>query len=104
MIHPDRRTFISHAFGAGALIAAAPATAMTQGHVPLPPKSHGAVLDEAYWGLVKESFPLSPGLVLMNAANLCPSPFVVQEAVFEWTRDVDADASFQNRAKFSSST
>ncbi len=50
--------------------------------------------------MVKESFPLAPGLVLMNAANLCPSPFVVQEAVFAWTRDVDADASFQNRAKF----
>ena len=103
MTHPDRRTFISHAFGAGALFAAAaPANAMTPGRVALPPKGQGAVLDEAYWGLVKESFPLSPGLVLMNAANLCPSPFVVQEAVFEWTRDVDADASFQNRAKFSS--
>jgi isopenicillin-N epimerase len=36
----------------------------------------------------------------MNAANLCPSPYPVQEAVFSFTRDVDADASFQNRAKF----
>ena len=36
----------------------------------------------------------------MNAANLCPSPYPVQEAVFRLTRDVDADASFQNRAKF----
>ncbi len=56
--------------------------------------------DEPFWRLVKEQFPLKPGLVLMNAANLCPSPYPVQEAVFRYTRDVDADASFQNRAKF----
>jgi selenocysteine lyase/cysteine desulfurase len=56
--------------------------------------------DEAFWRLVKEQFPLRDGLILMNAANLCPSPYPVQEAVFRYTRDVDADASFQNRAKF----
>jgi selenocysteine lyase/cysteine desulfurase len=37
----------------------------------------------------------------MNAANLCPSPYPVQQAVFRFTRDVDSDASFHNRAKFS---
>lgn len=57
-------------------------------------------VDEAFWRLVKEQFPLRRGLILMNAANLCPSPYPVQEAVFRFTRDVDADASFQNRAKF----
>jgi selenocysteine lyase/cysteine desulfurase len=36
----------------------------------------------------------------MNAANLCPSPYPVQDAVFRHTRDVDGDASFQNRGKF----
>ncbi|NIN71154.1 MAG: aminotransferase class V-fold PLP-dependent enzyme [Gemmatimonadetes bacterium] len=56
--------------------------------------------DESFWRLVKEQFPLRDGLILMNAANLCPSPYPVQEAVFRFTRDVDADASFQNRAKF----
>ncbi len=56
--------------------------------------------DEAFWRLVKEQFPVRPGLILMNAANLCPSPYPVQEAVFRFTRDVDGDASFQNRAKF----
>jgi selenocysteine lyase/cysteine desulfurase len=56
--------------------------------------------DEAFWLIVKEQFPLRPGLALMNAANLCPSPYPVQEAVFSYTRDVDADASFQNRSKF----
>lgn len=56
--------------------------------------------DESFWRLVKDQFPLRDGLILMNAANLCPSPYPVQEAVFGFTRDVDADASFQNRAKF----
>jgi selenocysteine lyase/cysteine desulfurase len=37
----------------------------------------------------------------MNAANLCPSPYPVQRAVFRLTRSVDQDASFHNRAKFS---
>jgi selenocysteine lyase/cysteine desulfurase len=36
----------------------------------------------------------------MNAANLCPSPYRVQETVFRHTRDVNRDASFQNRGKF----
>ena len=60
----------------------------------------GAVTDEAFWRLVKDQFPLRPGLILMNAANLCPSPYPVSDAVFRFTHDVDADASFQNRGKF----
>ena len=57
------------------------------------------VADEDFWRLVKRAFSLRPDLILMNAANLCPSPASVQERVFELTRDVDRDASFQNRAK-----
>ncbi|MFQ5753257.1 MAG: hypothetical protein ACE5HI_14795 [bacterium] len=56
--------------------------------------------NERFWQMVKEQFPLRPGLTLMNAANLCPSPYPVIETVFGLTRDVDADASFPNRSKF----
>jgi selenocysteine lyase/cysteine desulfurase len=56
--------------------------------------------DEAYWARVREQFSIAPGIVLMNAANLCPSPYPVQDAVFRHTRDIDGDASFQNRGKF----
>ena len=100
MTHPDRRTFVRHALGAGALIASTPSRSLAASRPPLSPRDAAAPLDEAYWNLVKESFPLAPGFVIMNAANLCPSPYVVQDAVFAWTRDVDADASFQNRGKF----
>ena len=63
----------------------------------LPSSAEG---DEAFWELVKDQFPLRPGLMLMNAANLCPAPYPVIEAVFGLTRDIDEDASFQNRDKF----
>ena len=56
--------------------------------------------DETFWGLVKGLFPIRKGLIMMNAANLCPSPYVVQQLVFKYMQDVDADPSFPNRAKF----
>jgi isopenicillin-N epimerase len=57
--------------------------------------------EEPFWELVKAQFPLRPGHVMMNAANLCPAPRSVSDVVTALTRDIDADASFQNRAKFS---
>ncbi len=102
----SRRRFLKRAVGGAAAAAALPSWIRAAPRferdtplLPSPPTSEGAE-DELFWELVKAQFPLAPGLILMNAANLCPSPFPVQEAVFELTRDVDADASFQNRAKF----
>jgi selenocysteine lyase/cysteine desulfurase len=56
--------------------------------------------DEGFWQMVKAQFMIKPKLILLNAANLCPSPHMVQETVFRLTEDVDGDVSFQNRAKF----
>lgn len=56
--------------------------------------------NEAFWQLVKEQFTIKPKLILLNTANLCPSPHMVRERVFRLTDDVDSDVSFQNRAKF----
>ncbi len=115
MSGPDRRRFLAQALGGAALLStpslARGATgepgypwtlllrgAGASGGVPAgPPPSP---TDEPYWRQVKEQFPLAPGLVLLNAANLCPSPYQVQEAVFACTRDVDRDPSFQNREKY----
>jgi isopenicillin-N epimerase len=55
---------------------------------------------ESYWKLVTEQYPVRPGKVIMNAANLCPSPRSVSDRVAELTRDEDSDVSFPNRAKF----
>lgn len=60
-----------------------------------------AVGDEKFWGLVKDQFLIKKNLVMLNAANLCPAPAVVQKRVIELTKDVDSDPSSINRAKFS---
>lgn len=111
---PDRRRFLTQLLGGAAAALAVPEALVARegeeiwtGSFP-PGSFHPSALqpanpspaDEAYWRRVQEQFPLAPGLILMNAANLCPSPYPVQEAVFRHTRDVDRDASFQNRAKF----
>ena len=56
--------------------------------------------DEAYWEMVRQQFPFREAKVPMNAANLCPAPRVVADAVVELTRDIDVDCSFNNREKF----
>jgi selenocysteine lyase/cysteine desulfurase len=112
----DRRQFLSRLLGGAAAVAATPTllSALEGSWAPAPygRGSGGDGLDlfgleerpedEAYWHRVKDQFSLAPGLILMNAANLCPSPYQVQEAVFRHTRDVNSDASFQNRGKFGS--
>lgn len=55
---------------------------------------------ERYWHAVRSQFLLRDNLALMNAANLCPSPYPVMESVFKYTRDLDYDASFHNRTKY----
>lgn len=56
--------------------------------------------DERFWGIVKGQFMIREGLIMLNAANLCPSPLSVQKKLIELTKDVDSDPSFTNRAKF----
>jgi isopenicillin-N epimerase len=99
----DRRRFLGTMLGAAG-VAALPGSAVADSVVGTarrfaPPAWLGPE-DEAYWKLVQRQFPQVPGLTLMNAANLCPSSYAVQETVFNLTRDMDGDASSQNRAKF----
>ncbi|MCP4726289.1 MAG: aminotransferase class V-fold PLP-dependent enzyme [bacterium] len=60
----------------------------------------GLVDDEKLWEQVRQNFQVSGNLVMVNAANLCPSPYPVQKAVFDMTRDLDSDPSFPNRSKY----
>ncbi len=57
--------------------------------------------DERFWMSVREQFLMPPNLSVMNAANLCPSPAPVLEAMYRSTKDMDADPSFDNRQKMS---
>jgi selenocysteine lyase/cysteine desulfurase len=106
MISSGRRAFFQKFVGGLAVAAALPPIA-TQRHWLVGaqiPRLRGlpdyGVPDEGYWDLVAQQFSLRPGLIMMNAANLCPAPYPVAQSVNRLTADVDADASFQNRAKF----
>lgn len=55
--------------------------------------------DEAFWLAVRGQFLMPQDLGVMNAANLCPSPAPVLDAVYRATRDMDGDPSFENRAR-----
>jgi isopenicillin-N epimerase len=55
--------------------------------------------DEKFWDSVRYQFLLTPGLCVMNAANLCPSSAPVLESMYNNTREVDQDPSMTNRAK-----
>lgn len=57
--------------------------------------------DERFWMSVREQFLMAPDLAVMNAANLCPSPAPVLEAMYRSTKDMDSDPSFDNRQKMS---
>ena len=106
----SRRTFLRDLAAGAALlpvalrpdeaIGAAPAGS-SAGDVSLSAvRRTGGPPDERYWEQVRAQFEFREDRVPMNAANLCPSPRVVAEAVTNWTHDIDVDCSFQNRDKF----
>ena len=55
---------------------------------------------EDYWRVVKKQFPLSEGLIYLNAANVCPASRPVLDRHQEFMRDFQMDPSFQNRLKY----
>lgn len=56
--------------------------------------------DEAFWDKIREEFIIEKDLIMMNAANMTPTPKVVHETVIEHTRDMEMNCSFQNRGKY----
>ena len=57
--------------------------------------------DEQFWLKVRQQFLMPTELAVLNAANLCPSPAPVLEAMYRNTKDIDGDPSFDNRQKMS---
>jgi selenocysteine lyase/cysteine desulfurase len=93
----SRREFAGRLGAAGLATALARGTegaAAARGVSPAPPAP-----SEAFWRSVREQFLQPPDLAVMNAANLCPSPVPVVDALVAATRDMDRDPSFPNRVK-----
>ncbi|MGD9346916.1 MAG: aminotransferase class V-fold PLP-dependent enzyme [Candidatus Aminicenantes bacterium] len=102
-----RRQFMKGLFGGAAAVAVFPSAVFGDNKASLISLKEKAFKlsasdggGEDFWKLVKENFSIRKGLIMLNAANLCPSPHSVQQRVFELTRDVDADPSSHNRKKF----
>jgi isopenicillin-N epimerase len=94
----NRRAFLRNFGAAAAGTGLIPKTA--SGTKPGLPWPVAPVHDEAFWTQIKAQFPVRPGLIMMNAANLCPSPYPVIDTVNALTRTIDEDASFQSRSRF----
>src|SRR5262245_64973769 len=59
-----------------------------------------AVTQANDWASIRSEFTRCQKRIVMNAANLCPATRSVNEVLFKYTRDIDANPSPQNRAKF----
>ncbi|MDF9795084.1 isopenicillin-N epimerase [Catalinimonas alkaloidigena] len=57
--------------------------------------------EESYWEMVKRQFTIPDALIMVNAANLCPSPYFVTEQVLTSQQKLEKDVSFQYRSVFS---
>ncbi len=104
LLTATRRTFLKGIAGSVAALPILPAYARAGSANELTRVSEkliaGDPTSESYWRLVKGQFTIKPDFIMLNAANLCPSPHMVRETVFRLTDDLDGDVSFQNRAKF----
>ena len=79
--------------GSAALFAARPNAWSADTLAPASPS------DERGWQKIRDQFVMPPDYVCLNAANLCPSPVPVFDALTSATRLVDRDPSSQNRRK-----
>ena len=56
--------------------------------------------DERYWEMVKKQFTVPQNLTMLNAANLCPSPYFINDLVESTMKGLGKDVSFQYRSQF----
>jgi isopenicillin-N epimerase len=96
--HHQRRAFLRKLSAASLAALTVPAIAHASGFQDLGKDS--TERDEAYWELVKDHFAVPNNLVMMNAANLCPAPYVINDQVMAFLQGLARDVSFQYRAQF----
>ena len=74
---------------------------LPRGLVTTPLPATPAEPTEKFWQEVRSRFLMPKELAFLNAANLCPTPLPVFEALVNNSRFLDADPSSQSRAKLS---
>jgi selenocysteine lyase/cysteine desulfurase len=100
IVTTSRRLFLGRIAQGSLGLAVVPAAELLPGKARVPMPRRPEIPDEAYWRQVKAQFPLRDDILPLNAANLCPAPRTVVDAVAAAMRDVEGDVSFQNRAKY----
>ncbi len=100
----DRRGFLKGVVGGAAALSIVPSLDAAESEakylrIPAELKKAGTV-GESYWRFVKEQFTIKPKLIMLNAANLCPTSRIVRDAASRLMEDLESDVSFQNRDKF----
>ena len=86
--HPatTRRSFLKGFAGGAAALSVFPATAGARALLNAANRLGAADMgSESFWRLAKEQFAIRPGIILLNAANLCPAPHMVRDRVFRLT-------------------
>lgn len=100
-----RRLFLKQTFAGSAAAMVFPAWASAEENKSFPDLcrhlAEKSPAEEAYWEMVKKQFPVSGHTMMVNAANLCPSPHFVNEQVNASFAGLEKDLSFQYRAAFS---
>lgn len=92
----SRRRFATWVLAGGATALLPDVSRAEVRRAPLPPVPHSP--DERFWEAVRAQFLVPRELAPLNAANLCPSPRPVVDALVEQTHRVDRDPSPHNRA------
>ncbi len=100
-----RRKFLKQLFAGSMVTFAIPslATAGSPGEIQREASlftSPGDVADERYWEMVKKQFSVPQNLIMLNAANLCPSPYFINDLVGSAMKGLEQDVSFQYRSQF----
>lgn len=99
-----RRTFLKQLLTGSMATLAYPALASTGSGKSSGTDSNtlpsGDFADEKYWEMVKKQFTVPSNLMMVNAANLCPSPYFINDEVAAIMRDLEKDVSFQFRHQF----
>jgi selenocysteine lyase/cysteine desulfurase len=96
MLPSHRRKFLEQLLAASFTGLAIPSIAGAM-ELLLPPSNAD---DEKYWENLKMQFAVPDNLMMMNAANLCPSPKAIHERVIDLTKALNKDVSFQYRTLF----
>ena len=90
-----RRNFLKHLLAGSVATLAYPVLASAERREPVALQV-GDLADERYWELVKKQFTMPSSLMMVNAANLCPSPYFINDLVSAMMRDLEKDVSFSS--------